>query len=87
MAPHDHMVMALVDRRHLYRPPNMSVSGIVESCIAHCFSDGYVGHYVLITGYDAEQQVRRCAAASVRGGAVRVAAWCARRHERAACAV
>jgi len=55
MRPHDHMVMALVDRRHLDRPPPTSVSGIVESCIARCFS-GYVGHYVLITGYDAERQ-------------------------------
>jgi len=55
MRPHDHMVMALIDRRHLDRPSFTSMSGIVESCIARCFS-GYVGHYILITGYDADQQ-------------------------------
>jgi len=53
MKPRDHMVMALVDRRFLYRPP--SVSGMVESVISRCFS-GYVGHYILITGYDEKRR-------------------------------
>lgn len=51
LKPHDHMVMALVDRRYLYRAPASSVSGRVESALARCFT-GYVGHYILITGYD-----------------------------------
>lgn len=50
----EHMVMALVDRRYLYRSPSSTVSGLVESCFAHCFS-GYVGHYVLLTDYDAQR--------------------------------
>ena len=47
--------MALVDRRYLYRPRGTSVLGLAEmaeTCFSQCFS-GYVGHYVLITGYDA----------------------------------
>lgn len=49
--PQSHMVMALVDRRHLYRQPTDTLSGFVDSVVTHCFS-GYVGHYVLLTGYD-----------------------------------
>ena len=53
MRPHDSLIMALVDRRHLYRQSNDSVTGFVENLFAHCFSGGgYVGHYVLITGFD-----------------------------------
>lgn len=52
--PQNQLVMALVDRRYLYRPLSGSVggvSGLVESCLSYCFS-GYVGHYVLIVSYD-----------------------------------
>ena len=52
MRPHDSLIMALVDRRYLYRPPSTSVTGFVESCFTQWFSGGYVGHYVLITGFD-----------------------------------
>ena len=38
LKPHDHMVMALVDRRYLYRAPASSVSGRVESALARCFT-------------------------------------------------
>ena len=31
-APHDSLVMALVDRRYLYRSSPNSVSGFIESC-------------------------------------------------------
>lgn len=58
MAPHDHLVMALVDKRLLYLPPVTSVSGMVETCIAKCRSS-YLGHFVLISGYDATQQASR----------------------------
>jgi len=57
MRPNDHLVMALVDKSQLYRAPPVSFSGMVESCIAHCCT-GYVGHYVLITGYNTDQKVR-----------------------------
>jgi hypothetical protein len=52
--PQDHLVMALVDRRHLYRPSPSSVSGVIDACMSYVFS-GYVGHYVLLTRYDAER--------------------------------
>ncbi|KAL1526872.1 hypothetical protein AB1Y20_015563 [Prymnesium parvum] len=55
MRPNDHLVMALVDKSQLYRAPPVSFSGMVESCIAHCCT-GYVGHYVLITGYNTDQK-------------------------------
>jgi hypothetical protein len=47
MRPQDHMVMALVDRRHLYRQ-----LGMLEGLLSN-YLTGYVGHYILITGYDA----------------------------------
>lgn len=52
MRPHDSLVMALVDRRYLYRGDTSSVTGFVESCFAGLIGHGYVGHYVLITGFD-----------------------------------
>lgn len=52
MRPHDLLVMALVDRRYLYRAPTSRLSGFLESAMAHCFGSSYVGHYVLVTGYD-----------------------------------
>ena len=42
-APREHLVVALVDRRHLYR--SHSISPFIHTCVAHCFS-GYVGHCV-----------------------------------------
>lgn len=56
-APHDSLVMALVDRRFLYRASSNSVSGFIESCFAllqdsWAYSGGYIGHYVLLTGFD-----------------------------------
>ena len=51
MRPQEHMVMALVDRRFLYRH-HSSVTGYVEGFLSQCFN-GYIGHYVLISGYDA----------------------------------
>ena len=55
--PHDKLVMALVDRRLLYRASTSTVSSIVESVLSHCFAGGgYVGHYVLITGFDDARQ-------------------------------
>ena len=56
-APHDSLVMALVDRRYLYRASSNSVSGFIESCFAllhdsWAYSGGYIGHYVLLTGFD-----------------------------------
>ena len=54
--PHDSLVMALVDRRHLYRPPPNSVSGFIEGCFSSLgIQGGYVGHYVLLTGFDASR--------------------------------
>lgn len=49
--------MALVDRRYLYRASSNSVSGFIESCFAllhdsWAYSGGYIGHYVLLTGFD-----------------------------------
>lgn len=54
LRPQNQLVMALVDRRYLYRPMSGSgggVTGFVESCLSYCFS-GYVGHYVLLIKYD-----------------------------------
>ena len=54
--PHDSLVMALVDRRYLYRPPPNSVSGFIEACFSSLgIQGGYVGHYVLLTGFDASR--------------------------------
>jgi hypothetical protein len=54
--PHDSLVMALVDRRYLYRPPPNSVSGFIEGCFSSLgIQGGYVGHYVLLTGFDASR--------------------------------
>ena len=55
--PHDSLVVALVDRRYLYRAPPNSVSGFLESCFSllrdsWAFNGGYIGHYVLLTGFD-----------------------------------
>ena len=36
--PHENMVMALVDRRYLYRPASSSVSGLFESVFTRCFN-------------------------------------------------
>jgi len=50
----EQLVMALVDRRYLYRSAFTSgggVSGLIDSCLSYCFS-GYVGHYVLVLKYD-----------------------------------
>ena len=56
-APHDSLVMALVDRRYLYRSSPNSVSGFIESCFtllhdSWAYGGGYIGHYVLLTGFD-----------------------------------
>ena len=56
MRPQDHMVMALVDRRYLYRTRiSQSVTGFVGGWLEQCFS-GYIGHYVLISGFDAARK-------------------------------
>ena len=47
--------MALVDRRYLYRAPPKSFSSFLESCFSllhDSFNGGYIGHYVLLTGFD-----------------------------------
>lgn len=50
-----HVVVALVDRRFLYRPV-----GVVETCLNYCFTGtGYVGHYVVLLGYDAQRDTFR----------------------------
>uniref|UniRef100_A0A7S4B0T1 Guanylyl cyclase n=1 Tax=Chrysotila carterae TaxID=13221 RepID=A0A7S4B0T1_CHRCT len=45
------IVMVLVDRRRLYRSAGDSINGLVES-LSQCIVGSYVGHYVLITGYN-----------------------------------
>jgi hypothetical protein len=50
MRPQDCLVMALVDRRYLYRPSS-GVPTLIHSWYAQCLG-GYIGHYVLIAGYD-----------------------------------
>ena len=54
VAPGEHLVVVLCDRRHLYRPSlaNGVVSGVVDTCLAYCFG-AYVGHYIVLVGYDA----------------------------------
>ncbi len=47
--PQEHLVIALVDRRYLYQG---TLLGLAESCVAHCLSAGYVGHYVLVKRFD-----------------------------------
>lgn len=62
LRPQTQLVMALVDRRYLYRPGlsnimgssnpgSQLVTGLVETCLSYYFS-GYVGHYVLLIKYD-----------------------------------
>lgn len=54
LSKQEQLVMALVDRRYLYRSGytrHGGMSGLMESCLSYCFS-GYVGHYVLIYKYD-----------------------------------
>lgn len=51
MRSQDNMVMVLVDRRYLY-PVAPGVPGLVQGWISHCMN-GYIGHYVLLVGYDA----------------------------------
>ena len=47
------IVVALVDRRYLY-----PTAGVMESCLSYCFG-GYVGHYVVLVGYDAARDAFR----------------------------
>jgi len=51
MRSQDNMVMVLVDRRYLY-PVAPGMPGLVQGWISHCMN-GYIGHYVLLVGYDA----------------------------------
>ena len=44
-------VVVLVDRRHLYRNYFRGVN-FFEGWVSRCFKE-YVGHYVLVVGYDA----------------------------------
>eukprot|EP00325_Prymnesiales_sp_UTEX-LB-985_P005857 CAMPEP_0174699566 /NCGR_PEP_ID=MMETSP1094-20130205/4809_1 /TAXON_ID=156173 /ORGANISM="Chrysochromulina brevifilum, Strain UTEX LB 985" /LENGTH=187 /DNA_ID=CAMNT_0015896927 /DNA_START=119 /DNA_END=683 /DNA_ORIENTATION=- len=52
MRTQDHMVMVLVDRRYLYPSSLGGVSTLVGGWFSNCMS-GYIGHYVLLVGYDA----------------------------------
>ena len=47
-------MVALVDRRYLYP----TATGVMESCLNYCFG-GYVGHYVVLVGYDAARDAFR----------------------------
>merc|ERR1712087_50857 len=52
----ENIVMALVDRRRLYSSRKHSVGGFVQTLSQWGFaSGGYVGHYVLITTFDARE--------------------------------
>ena len=58
MRRNDNLVVALVDRRLLYRASRSGVSSIVGNVLSHCLAAGagYVGHYILITGLDDDEQ-------------------------------
>ena len=45
--PPAHIVVALCDRRYLYP------TGVVENVLNYCLAPGYVGHYIVLVGYDA----------------------------------
>ena len=49
----EHFVVALVDRRYLYRSRSM-----VDTLLNLCF-DNYVGHYVVLVGYDPAKDAYR----------------------------
>mmetsp|Transcript_57869 Transcript_57869/g.132934 ORF Transcript_57869/g.132934 Transcript_57869/m.132934 type:complete len:231 (-) Transcript_57869:328-1020(-) len=51
------IVMALVDRRRLYSSRKHSVSGFVQTLTQWITGTEYVGHYVLITAFDAREHI------------------------------
>ena len=73
--PHDKLVMALVDRRLLYRASTSTVSSIVESVLSHCFAGA--GTLATTSSSRALTTPDRATSSRTREGRARRAWWIA----------